>query len=170
MESKEWESTRWRQEMKKPHLKGGTHKWEREAMEDKGLNSIGKWRKVYSGGKEKKKRKKIKESRSANDYQKWMLEERPRYLEIKGSKKKVRMIARFRCCNEWRGDRYGETEEKKVCRTCRGEEETWQHLRERCLTRTDLGEEDIMLKDGEGTVWMRKVYAKRKEEAHTGNS
>lgn len=81
-----------------------------------------------------------------------MLEERPRYLEIKGSKKKVRMIARFRCCNEWRGNRYGETEEKKVCRTCRGEEETWQHLRERCLTRTDLGEEDIMLKDGEGTV------------------
>lgn len=157
MESKEWESTRWRQEIKKLHLKGGTHEWEREAMEDKGLDSIGKWRKVYSGGKEEKKRKKIKKSRSAKDYQKWMLEERPRK-------------ARFRCCNEWRGDRYGETEEKKVCRTCRGEEETWQHLRERCLTRTDLGKEDIMLKDGEGTVWMRKVYAKRKEEAHTGNS
>lgn len=40
MESKEWESTRRGKEMKKLYLEGGTHKWEREAM-DKGLDSIG---------------------------------------------------------------------------------------------------------------------------------
>lgn len=40
MESKEWESTRWGKKMKKLYLEGGTHKWEREAMEDKGLDSI----------------------------------------------------------------------------------------------------------------------------------
>lgn len=64
MESKEWESTRCRQEMKKLHLKGGTHKWEREAMEDKGFNrkmaqSI-QWR---ERGKEKKEDKGIKISK-----------------------------------------------------------------------------------------------------------
>lgn len=50
--------------------------------------------------------KKIKESNSAKDYKKWMLEGKPRYLEMKGKKNKVRMIARFRCCNKWKGERY----------------------------------------------------------------
>lgn len=68
MESKEWESTRWRQEMEKLYLKGGTYKQEKEAMGDKKLDSIGIWRKIYSGRKDKEKRKKIKESKSLKEY------------------------------------------------------------------------------------------------------
>lgn len=48
--------------------------------------------------------------------------------------------------------------------------ETWQHLREECSTRTELTEEDIMLKDREGITWMRQVYEKRKEFGGTANS
>lgn len=43
---------------------------------------------------------------------KWILEGKPRYLELKGNNKKIKMIARFRCCNEWKGERYWESEEK----------------------------------------------------------
>lgn len=75
-----------------------------------------------------------------------MLEGKPKYLEIKRSKKKIMMIARFRCCNEWRGDGYQERGEKKVCKTCGWKKETWQYLREKCSTRTELSEEDFMLK------------------------
>lgn len=86
-----------------------------------------------------------------------------RYLEMKGKKNKVRMIARFRCCNEWKGERYWEKEEKRVCRVCGWKEETWQHVREECSTRTDLLEEDIMMKEGEGPKWMKQVYKIREE-------
>lgn len=170
MESKEWESTRWGKEMKKLYLEGGTHKWEREAMEDKGLDSIRIWCKTYSKKKNEERQKKIKESKSSKDYQRWKIEGRPKYLEMKGKKKKIMMIARFRCCNEWRGERYWETEERKICRTCGWMKETWQHLREECSTRTELTEEDIMLKDREGITWMRQVYEKRKEFGGTANS
>lgn len=99
-----------------------------------------------------------------------MEDRRPKYLEMKGKKKKIMMIARFRCCNEWRGERYWETEERKICRTCGWMKETWQYLREEYSTRTELTEEDIMLKDKEGITWMRQVYEKRKEFGSTANS
>lgn len=73
------------------------------------------------------------------------------------------MIARFRCCNEWKGERYQEKEGKKLCRICGWKEETWQHMKEECSTRTELTEEDIMLKDGEGPEWMRQIYKLREE-------
>lgn len=73
------------------------------------------------------------------------------------------MIARFRCCNEWRGERYSESEERKLCRVCGWKEETWQHMKKECSTRTELTEEDLMLRDREGPEWMRSVYKKREE-------
>lgn len=109
--------------------------------------------------------RKIKESNSAKDYKKWMSERRPRYLEMKGKKNKVKMIARFRCCNEWKGERYWE---KRLCRICGWKDETLQHIKEECSTRTDLTEEDIMLRDGEGPEWMRQVYRMR-EDKYIGN-
>lgn len=79
------------------------------------------------------------------------------------------MIARFRCCNEWRGERYWESEERKLCRVCGWKEETWQHMKEECSTRTELTEEDLMLRDREGPEWMRSVYKKREEMNRIGS-
>lgn len=115
--------------MKRLHLEGGMHRWEREAMEDKGLDSLGIWRNAYSGRKDAERQGKIRDSRSAKDFQKWMIEGRPKYLELKGKKKMIFMIARFRCGNEWRGERYWETEEEKLCRLCGCKRETWQHIK-----------------------------------------
>lgn len=148
--------------MKNLYQKGGTQKWEREAMEDRGLD-LEIWRKTYKGKKDEERLKNIIESKSAKDYQRWMSEKRPKYLEIKGRKNKITMIARFRCCNEWRGERYWVAEEKKICRICGGKRETWQHIKEECTTRTNLTELDIMLKDEEGTKWMRQVQERKKE-------
>lgn len=164
MESEEWENTRWGREMKNMQREGGLNGWEREAAEDKGEDTIGRWRKTYKEKKDQERWKKIKDSRSAKDYQRWMIENRPKYLEMKGKKNKVKTIARFRCCNEWRGERYWEREEMKICRVCGYKEETWNHIKEECSTRTDLTDGDIMLRDGEGPAWMKRVYEKREEK------
>lgn len=86
MENKKWENTRWGKEMKKLQLEGGTHKWEREVAKDKGKDSIGTWRKTFKEKKNEERKKRIKESKSAKDYQKWIIEGKPRYLEMKGKK------------------------------------------------------------------------------------
>lgn len=48
-------------------------------------------------------------------------------------------MARFRLGNEMRKGRYWECEERRKCRLCGEEVETWEHVWERC--RADWGEE-----------------------------
>ena len=140
MEKEEWETTNWGREMKAMLEEGGTNRWEREAEEDKGIDSIGKWRERYAEKKRNEDWASTIESKSAKEYKKWSMEKRPKYLEIKGRKNTVKMIARFRCCNEWKGERYWEEENKKECRVCGEERETWQHIKDWCSTRTEMGE------------------------------
>lgn len=54
-----------------------------------------------------------------------------------------------------------------MCRICGWKEETWQHIREKCLTRTELMEICIMAGDKEGIKWMRRVTKKRDKEGGT---
>lgn len=72
---------------KKIVTRRGVQKWKRKAAENGGLDSIEAWRKAFKENKDKERWKKIKESNSAKNYRKWMLERRPRYLEMKGKKK-----------------------------------------------------------------------------------
>lgn len=76
---------------------------------------------------------------------------------------RLRIIARFRCCNEWRGERYWEEEGKLLCRICNEKKETWFHIKEECSTRTSLTEEEIISGKKEGIDWMRKVDKQRKD-------
>lgn len=65
--------------------------------------------------------------------------------------------------------RYWEGEEKRVCRMCGGEEETWEHVWEGC--RRGQAEEGgwqewvgtILGEKGEGKDWMREIEKIRKE-------
>ena len=57
------------------------------------------------------------------------MEETPKYLEQKGKMERLKIIARFRYCNEWRGERYWEKEGKVICRICNEKKETWFHIR-----------------------------------------
>jgi len=55
----------------------------------------------------------------------------PEYLEAWGESR-WRRVMRFRLGNEIREGFYWEKDENKVCRMCRGEMETWEHVWEGC--------------------------------------
>lgn len=77
----------------------------------------------------------------------------------------MKTIARFRCGNEWEGNRYWQEEGKKMCRLCERGEESWHHILKECPeSRTaNPNEEFIMAEDGKGIEWMLKLCNKRKE-------
>jgi len=156
-----WKGTRWGKAMERMYQEGGREQWEWEARDDRGENIIEEWMGNRREENKKERRKKIEESKSAKEYKRWLTEEKPKYLEIKGKGKKIRTIARFRCCNEWRGNRYWENEESRKCRICERQEETWEHIRKECETRTERGEEDIMQGEGHGVEWMLWVTRER---------
>ncbi|KMQ83070.1 hypothetical protein RF55_21021 [Lasius niger] len=100
------------------------------------------------------------------EYKKWKTVERPKYLRKKGKGKRLKTIARFRCCNEWRGDEYWEENSKKEYRLCGGKEETLQHVVKECPETEVQGtmEETAMSEGGEGIEWMLKVSSIREKE------
>jgi len=55
-------------------------------------------------------------------------------------------VARFRLGNEMREGKYWEDEEKRRCRICEWEEETWEHVVEVCMREGD-GEKGENIKD-----------------------
>jgi len=160
-----WRHTRWGKAMELLYKEGGHEHWEWEAKDDKGENIIDEWMGNMKKKKMEERMKKIEDSKSAKEYKKWRQEERPRYLKIKGKGKKIKTIARFRCCNEWTGDKYWEKEEEKLCRICRKERETWEHIWRECDTRSNKKEEEIMMgeefRSEPDIEWMLQVIQMR---------
>lgn len=84
-------------------------------------------------------------------------------LRNERKKKKIKMIVRFRCCNDGREIDTGTKRKKRLYKNCGWKEETLQYIREDCTTRTELSEENIIMNDEEGLDWMRLVYKIREE-------
>lgn len=79
-------------------------------------------------------------------------------------------VIRFRLGNEMKASAYWEEEERKMCRVCEGEVETWEHTWENCREWKN-GEgnwqevvERILEGEGEGEGWMREVERERERE------
>lgn len=77
-------------------------------------------------------------------------------------------IARFRLGNEMRGGWYWEEEERRKCRLCGMENETWEHVWERCRTwesrKSDEWQKEyerILGEEGEGEEWMKEIERER---------
>jgi len=75
---------------------------------------------------------------------------------------------RFRLGNEMKEGRYWEEEDKRMCRLCGGEIESWEHVWEECRMWKEKGNKSwqevygrILGEDGEGESWMREVEAER---------
>jgi hypothetical protein len=68
-------------------------------------------------------RERIKESRYKMEYEKCMTEEIPEYLGRENARER-KMIARLRCGNEDRENRYWMEGEKRRCRMCYEQRET----------------------------------------------
>ncbi|XP_076656124.1 uncharacterized protein LOC143360857 [Halictus rubicundus] len=91
----------------------------------------------------------------------------PGYLKKGWGESRWQRVARYRLGNDMRGGKYWLEEEKKVCRVCGWEEETWEHVWEMCIGGDEgrgwqgmVGE--VLGDEGEGQEWMRKVDEWRK--------
>lgn len=92
-----------------------------------------------------------------------MTENLPEYLRGKKKRKDRCLIARFRCGNECRGNQHWKEEEDKVCRICKEETESLEHVTERCqTTKSDMQKEDLLNEDGRGLEDMKRIEKERR--------
>jgi len=111
---------------------------------------------------------KIRESRYCRWYGVIKTDGVPEYLKKGWGESKWKRMMRYRLGNEMGESAYWEGEEKRLCRTCGSEEETWEHVWERCRD-WGLGRESwqdvvewVLGERGEGEEWMRRVDEERK--------
>jgi len=123
-----WEKTKMGRARKEMLERANVKRWELEAKDDKGENTIEAWKKGAEENEEKIREEKLRNSTYGREYNKWREENLPKYLEEKGKMRKIKTIARFRLCNEWRASKYWMEEQKKKCRMCGREEETGEHV------------------------------------------
>jgi hypothetical protein len=96
------------------------------------LRAKGRWMNVELSERDKaidkhERRKRIKESRYNRKYERCLIEEIPEYLRKEISRER-KMMARFRCGNEERENRYWMAGEERRCRMCYEERETIEHM------------------------------------------
>jgi len=91
--------------------------------------------------------------------------ERGKSVEISGGKgkmRKIKIMTRFKLCNEWRASKYWTDEEKRKCRMCGREEETGEHvLKASDYTAQEQEADMIMNGEGDGIEWMKIVLKER---------
>lgn len=162
----------------------GTSKWEIERkdflgqrgvevrnLEEKEREGGGIWE-----GVEEEERRIQREEReekirkgSYNIWYRWYKEEGiPEYLRRGWGEERWNRVARYRLGNEMLERKYWEEDEKKLCRMCGGERETWDHVWERCRSWREGGGgswqeacSNIMRGVGEGEKWMKEVHRER---------
>ena len=91
---------------------------------------------------------------------------RPLYL-TKLKAEGMRTVARFRCGNEERANRYWEEIQLRKCRICGTEEESIEHWLKRCEGLREEGREreEILNGDGKGLKWMKSVIREIRKTA-----
>ena len=124
---------------------------------------------------EKEKQKKMRWEKIENaKYNKWYGrikgEGIPEYLKKGWTEDKWSRVARYRLGNEMREGWYWEREEKRRCRICEGEEESWEHVLERCRREEEgIGKDwqervtEILEEGGSGEKWMAEFNRWREE-------
>ena len=127
------------------------------------------WEEEDGRRQEEERREKIVHSRYNKWYREIVVGELPKYLKAGWGEARYGRIARFRLGNEMRGGRYWEEEEERKCRVCGGEEETWEHVLDRCSgeegDEKGVGEKirEILGEEGNGEEWMKRWEGKRRE-------
>lgn len=133
----------WEEVIKRANKKEAGSGWEKERrkfLEDKkikneeieqGRSGEGDWfEKAIKVEKEKQREKRWEKIENAtyNKWYKWIKGQRvPAYLKKNWGESRWKRIARLG--NEMREDKYWEESEKRRCRLCGGEKETWEHGR-----------------------------------------
>jgi len=112
--------------------------------------------------------RKIRESKYNDVYKEIRTEKIPGYLRGRRKKKERIILARYRCGNEMRGGQYWREVEERKCRICGVEDETIEHVLERCeATKRGMRKEELLNDEGKGLdmIWgiERSREAKRRE-------
>ncbi|KAH0812552.1 hypothetical protein GEV33_010238 [Tenebrio molitor] len=108
-------------------------------------------------------RERIRESRYNRKYERCVTEDVPVYLGRESTKER-KMMARFRCGNEERENKYWMEEEERMCRMCREERETIEHMWRGCGEMREREEKErgeILNEDGREMGWMKEVWKRR---------
>lgn len=143
-------------------------------MEEKRGGDESWFKELEEREKEKQKEErweKIRDSRYNRWYKVIKGEGVPEYLRRDWGESRWRRVARFRLGNEVKEGRYWEEKEKRLCRRCEGEIESWEHIWERCNNRggekKSTWQEEVGWILGEkekGEWWMREVEKERMGE------
>jgi len=128
---------------------------------------------VREKGRKEKQRRERREKIERSKFNRWYKEVKgegiPEYLKKGWGESRWKRVARFRLGSEMREGRYWEGEERRKCRLCGYEEESWEHVWERCRKWGEGGggwQEAIgriLGEDGEGEGWMREIERERNE-------
>jgi hypothetical protein len=118
-------------------------------------------------------RERISDSRYNREYERCMTEDVPVCLGRESAKGR-KMMARFRCGNEERENRYCTEGEERRCRMCREESDTIEHMWSGCdEMRETEGKErrEILSEDGREIGRMKEVWKSREriEKERGGN-
>lgn len=116
-------------------------RWEnerKEFFEERGvrIEEVEEMREVEEDWFKERQRRERWEKIGESNYNRWykVIKEEgvPEYLRKGWGESRWNRVARFRLGNEVREGRYWEEEEKRLCRRCGGEIESWEHVWERC--------------------------------------
>jgi len=143
---------------------------ERERREGEGDDWFRELEKRDKEKQRRERKERIEKSKSNRWYKEVKGEGVPGYLKKGWGESRWKRIARFRLGNEMREGRYWEGEERKKCRLCGNEEESWEHVWERCRRWREGGGGGwqeavgwVLGEDGEGERWMREIERERNE-------
>lgn len=159
------EESEWEKERRKYCEERGYSVEELKRRREKGRSMVGELEERDKELQGQENGKKIRESSYNNWYREIVTVGKPRYLRGRRKEEKRRRIARFRLGNEMRAGRYWEQAEERKCRICGWEEETWEHVLERCEEGrgVNIGERirEILDDGGGGEEWMEELERKR---------
>ncbi|KYN02028.1 hypothetical protein ALC62_07141, partial [Cyphomyrmex costatus] len=101
---------------------------------------------------EQERGEKVRASKSCASYRKVIGV--PIYIRMckRNEGKRLVKIARWRCGNEERGNKYWMKEEERKCRLCERERENVEHLKNRCEYVGEKGERDVDVLDEDGRL------------------
>ena len=169
-------------ERRKEERKSEMIEWMRESLErrdylwrggvsEESLNGWGenKWERVRERDievDEQERGEKVRRSRSCKNYER--VHGIPEYIRKCGRKegKKMVKIAKWRCGNEERENKYWMKEEDRKCRLCGKEREDVEHLKKNCEYVKKKGGSNLRVlnEDGRGYDWMMRIERLREEK------
>jgi len=173
IEKRKSEREKDRREWTKESIERGNYLW-RGGMSEAAMNECGenKWECLRERDIEvdvQERGEEVRASRSCVSYRR--VYGIPMYIRTckRNEGKRLVKIARWRCGNEERGNKYWLNEEERKCRLCERERENVDHLKNKCVYVRERGGRNVdggvcvLNEDGRGIGWMEMIERLRRD-------